>query len=708
MRKILKAVLLCCMIVSVLCACQNTPAKNEKASLDIWNNNWKKEVNIIHDDITKMLKTVNAYNGNIVYSVVKDKQEIFYYTSIDREFLSTTVFSIDLVTEDVLDYCVDANGSIYFLILESVNGAEDIYLKKCTSEGNITTIKCLSYFHKGDMDDCYEWKVMRKPDGSLLVHSYYAYVLLSENGEVIREDSWENQEIFELAYIDNNTALLRWSIDYKMTFYYVNLDTGDKEECNDIPEWRRAVVIKNHDKEACICTASGLYCYNVKTRETECLIQWSGFGIVGDTICGIYERDGEIHCILYDDVLYDVTCRPDETIASKTEIRLGCLGETTQLRRAVAAFNENNDECVVVIEEYFREDEESSVNRLYNAVLAGKGPDIISFSPEYANDRALGERGMLEDLTPYLQESNVIKSEDMVGSVYQSLLVDDRLYMLPTNFVLDVLVTKEKWSGEDGRLDGEAILNAFQEPDAQVQLSREDFLKYGALYGGYSAEPDDVRMKMYIEIADHLSDIVYYQPDDSFRRSGKILFEMKTFSEMKDYLYAKSVWGEDVAFAGFPEAEGNGMAFRPVNCFGINSTSCHKEEAWRFLENYFTEEWQESITPNWYFSISQPILEKQFNAAMKKDYYYDRNDVLREVPILSYDLNGEMIDVYAAEEEDAADLKEMIDRVKVMKREDTSLVNIVQEEAEYYFDDKKDIDEIIDIIHERTRILNEE
>ena len=705
-----KTSLLLCLLVLLLCACHSTAGQNDEEGLKIWKNSWKKNaVVLLHEGAEELLYRVKAYEGNVVWSTTDPKSEYFYYISKNKQDQSNAVFAVDMGTAYVLDYCLGNDGSIFFLILEYPDEEENIYLKKYTSEGQIVTVKCMNDFHGGGKDDCYKWKVLQKPDGCILVYSQYAYLLLQEDGDIIKEDSWENPENFELTYIDEESAVGYWCRDYKPIFCYFNLKTGERHEYGNIQEWQTASVIKCANGKVCICTTTDLCCIDPQTHNTESLIRWSDFGMLGDNICGLYEWNKEIHCILYDNgILYGVTYQQEEDKVAKTEIRLACFRDTAQLREAVAAFNRESSECVVVVEEYYDEDEATAVQRLYNEVLTGNAPDIISFSSDYANDKAMGSKGMLEDLTPYLQNSNVINKENIVDSVYQSLLVDERLYMLPTNFALELVITKDKWAGKDGKLDCKELLQGLKETEIQVQISREKFLRCGAMYGGYSLEPTDLRLESYIEVASKLPDEVGYQPDDSVRRNGGILLEPVALYDVNMFLAEKSMWGEDVVFTGFPETEGNGMAFWPINCFGINSRSGCKDEAWSFIESFFTAEWQQRVTPNWCFSVSKDVLDRQLMDSMKRDYYYDEDGILCELPVLSYELDGEKVNVYASEEENIASLRKIIDETEVMRREDSPIVNIVQEETAYYFDGKKTLDETIGVIRNRAYIYEKQ
>ena len=75
------------------------------------------------------------------------------------------------------------------------------------------------------------------------------------------------------------------------------------------------------------------------------------------------------------------------------------------------------------------------------------------------------------------------------------------------------------------------------------------------------------------------------------------------------------------------------MIFHLINCLGISSQSAHKEEAWKFLESYFTEEGQKTIAPNWNFSILQETLEQQLVDACKQEYYQTPDGKTEKIPI---------------------------------------------------------------------------
>ena len=144
---------------------------------------------------------------------------------------------------------------------------------------------------------------------------------------------------------------------------------------------------------------------------------------------------------------------------------------------------------------------------------------------------------------------------------------------------------------------------------------------------------------------------------------------------------------------GFPGAEGKGRIFIFDNCFAINSQSTHKEEAWKFVESYFTEEGQKTIAPNWNFSILQDVLDQQLSDSRKQEYYQTSDGKREKLPILTYEIGSTYENVYAAQDEDIQDVREMINNTKVMQRSDLPLIGITQAEALYYFNGEKSIEE---------------
>lgn len=66
----------------------------------------------------------------MVFSIVDNNTEYFYYTSCELEYQPFELLQVDMTNVDILDYCVDTNGEIFYLELEAQEGQEKIFLKK--------------------------------------------------------------------------------------------------------------------------------------------------------------------------------------------------------------------------------------------------------------------------------------------------------------------------------------------------------------------------------------------------------------------------------------------------------------------------------------------------------------------------------------------------------------------------------------------------
>jgi len=667
----------------------------------------------IHKDGNEIFNSVRANNGRMIYSTMSSSEVLYYYIEELNNLPELPFLSYDISTTDVLDYELDEEGNSYFIILESIDENENIYLRKISTDGNAINIKWLNEFHRGDVDDCYLWKVKIMPNGNIIIYSRLAYCLLDKSGEVIKEDSWEKEEFYDIICLDDDLIFLQHYINGQREVSKVDISTNNIQQIKNIPRDAYFDLVNYTSDTILMYEDSEVYSFDLKTENIESLFKWSDYGIVGDYIIKVYSEDEKLHCIIYDNgSLYDVAWLETDSRKYRTEIVLGCIGEQKEVRNAVAQFNNTNHDYMITVVDYWDEDEKAATNNMYNDILTGKGPDIIRLDSRYINDIMLGEKEVLVDLNPYLDSSSIIKQKDIVESIYQALLFDNKLYMMPTNFVLETMVTKSKWIPETNVWTVDQILDILDEnPDLQdTFISKEYMIQYGASYSlgtGWNSENrivDEDTLKKYLELASRMPDDVVYEPDDSVRRDGKVFFESCIIDSVETYLYKKSAWGEDSAFVGFPGAAGNGMAIIPENCYGISTKSAHKDKAWEFIESFFTDEWQDKITPNYRFSVCNDVLDKQLENSMLIDTYIDGDGNSQEAPILTYFSGGDYVNVYAAREQDIANIRDMINGTKLVRRDVSSILNIIQEEAAYYFAGHKTIDEVINIIKNRINL----
>lgn len=175
----------------------------------------------------------------------------------------------------------------------------------------------------------------------------------------------------------------------------------------------------------------------------------------------------------------------------KITLTLGCVDSNSEIENAVIQFNAENEQYIILIKEYTEQLEQSAqwqtaANLLLNDVLAGKGPDIIALDTDYLDAALLAEKGVLEDMRPFLAESGIIRETDIQPDILEVLLENEKLYMLPTNFAVQTFMAakemsdaltgnKVTWSIEDLM---ELAAGQPQAKDIVANLGRQQFMEW--------------------------------------------------------------------------------------------------------------------------------------------------------------------------------------------------------------------------------------
>lgn len=669
------------------------------------------EKNILYEErnTAQEVCKIKTGNGKIIYDVASALQETFYIQDNNDDFASAVIYTIDTDMEDLIDFDFDKNGNIFYITLTIENEKGIIDLRKCGITGETEEIKVLNFFWAGKEDNCYDWKLEVLSNGNILIYSHWGYLLLNEHGEVIEKETLENAEIYEIMVGENNCMFVQQYRDGEKVISQIDLETGQMEQMPDISNFVKFDFATRSEDEVYMYSDTSVYSYSFLTKKRDKLFDWSDYGIVGDYVIKIYSQDGQLHCVIYENqILYDVKWLGSKSKEVRTELVLGCIGEQSEVRRAVAKFNNENTEYRIKVVDYMQGEEITAVNNLYNDILSGKGVDLIKFDSQYIDDRFLGEKGVLEDLNPYLEQSRELNREDLVDSVYQSLLFNNKLYMLPTNFLLETMITKRKWAGENDKYSVENFLEILDADSTMYEL----YISRDAMIQGYSSYAVNMTdnknlnrdtLKKYLKLIKYMPESIIFEPNPQSRKEGRVLLEQCIIDCVNTYMYKKSVWGEDYAFVNFSEMEGNGIMFIPMNCYGIIAASEQKEGAWQFIESFFSEEWQDSITPNYNFSVCKEKLASQFKEAMVINHYFNEEGEEKEAPILTYDAAGDRIEVFAAREQDIKELEKAVNQAQLVKRNVSAVENIIREEAEAYFCGDKTLDAVADAIENRLK-----
>ena len=153
-----------------------------------------------------------------------------------------------------------------------------------------------------------------------------------------------------------------------------------------------------------------------------------------------------------DGLCYSRLSERDTSAGQRTELVYGMVcgvnnADTSSIWRAIATFNQTNQDYYVAIKNY-----DNNIERFNADMAAGKGPDIIDMTySEYYESYA--RNGYLEDLSPYLEQSQY--RDDIIWNILDVFRIDGGLYLLTPQVLLggvaihpEYQIAVEEWNME--------------------------------------------------------------------------------------------------------------------------------------------------------------------------------------------------------------------------------------------------------------------
>lgn len=193
---------------------------------------------------------------------------------------------------------------------------------------------------------------------------------------------------------------------------------------------------------------------------------------------------------------------------------------------------------------------------------------------------------------------------------------------------------------------------------------------------------------------------------------GRILLNAINIYEMTEMQMYSLMFNEPVTFIGYPTVDGsNGNRINGQNCYAITTKSKNPEGAWSFIESMLQYEEVSEWRGNSYFPIRKDMLEESFEIAMKENGAYDENgDIMLDEngdpmiqPKVTWGYDDWVCEVYAATPEQVQAVRELIDSSVAATNNDETILNIIQEEAQGYFEGQKSAQDVANVIQSRVQ-----
>ena len=509
------------------------------------------------------------------------------------------------------------------------------------------------------------------------------------------------------------------------------------------------VISGGGDYDLYYSSGTHFYGYKLAEESAEMLFDWISCDVNNNALQLVSVReDGVVEGFIgnYDEDADDssfeyvsVSKVPYDSVPHKESLSMAVMYLDYHTQQAIIDFNRSNEKYRVDVRDYSEynseDDYSAGLTKLTTEIMAGNMPDILSVA-ESIPYRQLAAKGLLEDLYPYIDADEQLSRGDFFPNVLSAMELDGKLYAACAGFAVNTAVgassvvgdtpgwtyddyyaalatMPEGCDGFDIGVDRDTML------EACLALDMTDYVDWAAGTCSFDSE-DFVKV---LDFCKPFPDASYYEnyeytaEDSPANRvaQGKQMLCVATFSST-DFFYMDydKVFGGQATCIGFPTNKGVGNTLAMLESYAMSSSCHNKEAAWQLLRGFLTEEYQ--MEGN-YLPTNQKTFEKQLEKAMKVEYEKDANGnyLLDEngerIPVSRgsvYD-GMETYNIYATTPRQAQMLRDVIASATKMMDYDTSIINIVKEEAAAYFAGQKTAQEVCKLIQSKVNIyINEQ
>lgn len=408
-------------------------------------------------------------------------------------------------------------------------------------------------------------------------------------------------------------------------------------------------------------------------------------------------------------------------VPEKEELTYGGLYLDYNIREQIIKFNKSSDKYRIKFKAYADDDYEAGLTQFHADLTSANCPDIIDLSQldysMYVN------KGVLEDIYPYMEKSGM-KKEDYLENILGAYESEGKLYGIMPQFYVSTTMAKASKTGDISGWTLSEMLDFAENSDAENLFSYGDrnTVFYYCIYNNidefinwetgecFFNSPEFIRV---LEFAKQFPEEFNYNEEQEGThaklQSDKILLMQGTISSVQEYQMMQGMFGEKIAYVGFPNSERSGNLIYPTGgSMGISARSKHKEGAFEFMQTLLSEEYQMSLVSGhggWGFPVKKSALEAQFEKDMTPEYYTDENGNQVEQMKTSWGYDDFNIDIYTAKEDEIEQVRALIGSAnRLAGSVNQQLVNIVTEETDAFFKGQKSAADTAGVIQNRIQI----
>ena len=402
-------------------------------------------------------------------------------------------------------------------------------------------------------------------------------------------------------------------------------------------------------------------------------------------------------------------------------IVLGVFSESDIPKDRILDFNRENNGYRITVKQYVSySDELDAYAQLNMDILAGNMPDILALDSD-VQFKNLVSKGLLADVGELISRDAELSDVEFMENVFDALRVDGILYRIVPGFAVDTLIAKQSIVGNRTGWNAEEftqVLESLPEGMAVVsEMSRQDYI---AAYMDACADEiidyasgtchfDSSEFKAALEFAATLPETAEtfgdgeYSIDppghmfDSRYIEDKVLLQPVSITRVRDLCSRiNGALGEDGAYVGFPGDSREGGVLRIFGTsFVLYGQSSCLDGTWSFARYLLTEDYQSGL------------LDRGGGLPTRRDVFED--NVLKAAEYEGFCfINNEFMSLPALSKEQLDRAVDFIEGVHHFAFDDVTVMNIIYEEIESYFQGQKDVESTVDVIQNRVGLYLQE
>lgn len=740
-KKMVLLLLAAAMLSFVLPSCskktENNPDKNFAESGIVW----RGERTYI-DGITENADNFLYHDGKVYFKTMEypDVSEdpggsriliTLYSVNIDGSGL-VSVPIVDSENEYFSNFAINSQGNIVFLetVLDMGSGTPKYFLKTISPDGNeISSADVTDAVDSFEDEYFYVRSIAANESGNIYICSYSYIAAFSSDGKLIFGKKTDD-------YYGINRLVISASGDiygcvYMDGYVLKKIDplTGELGEgaklTNSGFSYNAVPYGGAGETEIYVDDGTALTALDPESGEITEILNWVDSDIIRSEIGGVFPAEnGEgFICpgLSYPGnfpVITIITPRDASEFPARTEITMAGseYAISFPLEYQAVKFNMENENYRIKIKKYSDED---YLTKLNADIISGNIPDIL-ITDAQMNLQSYISKGIFCDMYEFIDGDSELDRSDLLPNVLSAFETDGKLYNFTSSFMISTVIGKAsifKNSGIDfDRL--EEIRESFPEKtDIFSGMDKNAVLQYGLRmsadnfidYKTGECYFDSEEFMKLLEFANSFPSSADLALDDSFwGRLDTMYFDESTLLMMPmlscygDYFcYEHGYFGDVVTAVGFPSVSGKpGSAIFTNNGFAISARSGNSDGAWQFVRTLLLPEFQNE-TEN--FPVRISALENKAKKEMNigDDEYYSSIITIGDMALSETKFVSE---IGKPVQEDIDRINTLVNSVSRLELYNSTIREIVSEEASAYFAGSKSAAQTAEMIQSRVKL----